>query len=78
MSGNTYPQPLASDYIEPQGAKADPLYDFNEKPVDELEEPEELEEAKNNLAMEQGPGKRGTRGLILKKLLKKGIALLFG
>ena len=27
--------------------------------------------AKSNLAMEQGPGKRGTRGLLLKKLLFK-------
>ena len=78
VSGNTYPQPLASDYIEPPGAIANPLYDINEKLVDELEEPEVLEEAKNSLAMKQGPGKRGSRGLILKKLLMKGLGLLIG
>ena len=69
---------LASDYIESPGAIANPLYDINEKLVDELEEPEVLEEAKNSLAMKQGPGKRGTRGLILKKLLMKGLGLLIG
>ena len=72
VSGNAYPQPPASDYLAGTGANADPVYDFNKDLGDDAEE------VKNNLAIETGPGKRGTRGLILKKLIKKGIALLLG
>ena len=47
------------------GASADPLYDVHDGLDDDAKW------AKSNLAMEQGPGKRGTRGLLLKKLLFK-------
>ena len=68
--GNVDPQPLAPNYFKGPGASADPLYDVYDA----------AKGAGNYLAMEQGPGKRGTRGLLLKKLAKKLLAkfLLIG
>ena len=63
--GNVDPQPLAPNYFKGPGASADPLYDVHDGLDDDAKW------AKSNLAMEQGPGKRGTRGLLLKKLLFK-------
>ena len=62
--GESYPQHPASDYNAGLGANVEPAYDLYEELVDDAEE------AKNNLAVEQGPGKRGSRGLLLKKLFK--------
>ena len=72
--GNVDPQPLAPNYFKGPGASADPLYDA----YDGLNDDDKW--AISNLAMEQGPGKRGTRGLLLKKLAKKLLAkfLLIG
>ena len=61
--GNVDPQPLAPNYFKGPGASADPLYDVHDGLDDDAKR------AKSNLAMEQGPGKRGSRGLLLKKLL---------
>merc|ERR1712214_17875 len=66
--GNVDPQPLAPNYFKGPGASADPLCDV----YDGLDDDAKWDIS--NLAMEQGPGKRGTRGLLLKKLAKKLLA----